>query len=88
MRMTRKELLEIIISRKNGMISELEKELGEETVRDFEFLGYIVNGVSPRGETWRVGPSVEKLYNTFYGDISAKERKINRLCNSIFNFKN
>jgi hypothetical protein len=87
MKMNRKESLKTILSKKNGMVSQLEKELGKETVRDFEFLGYIVNGLSLSGETWRVGPSVEKLYNTFYGDVSAEEEKINRLCNSIFNFK-
>lgn len=84
--MNRKDSLKTIISLKSGKVSELEELLGKERVRDFETIGYIINGISSSGETWRLGPSVEKMYNSLYGEITLNERFYNLFFNSIFKF--
>lgn len=42
----KKEAMKYVIMHKNGRFSELKQKIGEERIREFEYLGYIKNGIS------------------------------------------
>lgn len=66
--MDKKTALQYIINHPSGKIDDLRKELGASLVRDFEYMGYIRNGVSSKEKTYRLTKNAKDDYDTFFVD--------------------
>lgn len=68
--------LAVISQRKNGYLSELEKELGEQTVRQLEAMGYIENAPSAKGDTWKISSRAKRMADLKYKPSNMIERLV------------
>lgn len=66
--------LMIIYNQKCGVLSDLERELGSSTVRQFEAMGMIKNAPSPSGDTWKISAWAEKLGEMRSRPYTAKDK--------------
>ena len=64
--MTKEEAMKYIMKHPKGSIDELGKNIGKERLKDFEYLGYIKNGISQVESTYQItdalGGSVSNCY--------------------------
>lgn len=68
--------LEVISERKNGYLSDLERELGERTVRQLEAMGYIENAPSANGDTWKISSRAKHMADLKYKPSNFVERLV------------
>lgn len=66
--MDRKEALVYIVKNPRGNIEALRKNIGDALVKEFEYMGYIRNGVSSTGKTYKSTQTAIEDYNTFFVD--------------------
>jgi len=60
------------------MLKDLEEEIGEHTVRQFEAMGYIENAPSRKGDTWRISKRAYRMARLKYGRMSLIEHITDR----------
>lgn len=85
--LNKKEAMLYVIKHNNGNFSELEQKIGKERIREFEYLGYIKNGISNTEKTYQGTENVIKDYEIFYGSVTCRNFIPNFLFGSIFKFK-
>ena len=68
--------LAVIFEKKNGYLSDLEKELGERTVLQLEAMGYIENAPSANGDTWKISNIAKRIANLKYKPSNIIERLV------------
>lgn len=66
--MDRKEALLYIVKYPCGNIETLRKKIGDPLVKEFEYMGYIRNGVSSTEKTYKSTRTAIEDYNTFFVD--------------------
>ena len=68
--------LAVIFEKKNGYLSDLERELGERTVLQLEVMGYIENASSANGDTWKISNMAKRIANLKYKPSNIIERLV------------
>ena len=68
--------LAVISKKKNGYLSDLERELGEHTVRQLEAMGYIENAPSTNGDTWKISSRAKHMADLKYKSSNIIERLV------------
>lgn len=66
--------LEYIYETKCGTLRELEDEVGESTVRQFEAMGFIKNAPSRNGDTWKISDKAKRLAEVMTRTYTRKAR--------------
>lgn len=74
--MVKNRPLAVISQKRNGYLSELEHELGEQTVRQLEAMGYIENAPSANGDTWKITRRARRMAGLKYKSSSMFERLV------------
>lgn len=59
-------LLNVIYQKRQGYISHLKNEIGEESVSQLEAMGYIQNAPNPKGDAWEITKRALKRAKLFY----------------------
>lgn len=60
------EALRYVMDHQAGEMIELEKAIGKDRVEEFEYLGYIRNGMSQCSDTYQSTATFLNDYNSFY----------------------
>jgi hypothetical protein len=68
--------LAVIFEKKNGYLSDLERELGERTVLQLEAMGYIENAPSANGDTWKISSRARRMADLKYKPSNFFERLV------------
>ena len=68
--MTKDEAMRYVLDHPHGSIDKLREEIGEDRVLEFEYLGYIRNGISQTDVTYQRTLSIQLDYDTFYKEPS------------------
>lgn len=68
--------LAVISERKNGYLSDLERELGVHAVRQLEAMGYIENAPSANGDTWKISNRAKRMAELKYKPSNVIERLV------------
>lgn len=66
--------LKFIYDAKCGKLSDLEKKLGQGTVRQLEAMGFIKNAPSSHGETWKISSRAMSLAEVSFRPYSRRDR--------------
>ena len=66
--MTKNEALQYVVMNPSGNIKDLNEKIGKDYVKEFEYMGYIRNGVSSTAMTYKSTESAAIDYKTFYQD--------------------
>lgn len=64
--LSKKEAIRYVIEHPNGNVSELIAEIGQDRVLEFEYLGYIKNGISDDKESYGATMALRQDYASFY----------------------
>lgn len=64
--MSKSEALRYVKNHQAGEMTDLVKAIGKERVEEFEYLGYIRNGMSQKSETYQSTSTFLNDYNIFY----------------------
>ncbi|MBQ2344110.1 MAG: hypothetical protein II390_00680 [Prevotella sp.] len=64
--MSKADAIRYVVEHPCGNINQLRNIIGKERVLEFEYLGYIRNGISPTDLTYHNTASVQLDYETFY----------------------
>lgn len=84
--MNKKEAMSYVLKHRKGNISQLTEAIGEDRIREFEYLGYIRNGISKEGKTYKSTKNIEKDYDIFYGGTNCLNFIPNFLFGVLFKF--
>lgn len=68
------EALEFLFKKRHGSIEELKTTIDEETIREFELVGFIKRGVANNEDTWKISESARTFYKSIYGNPSFFEK--------------
>lgn len=68
MTMTKNKALQYVVMNPSGNIQDLYNKIGEDYVKEFEYMGYIRNGVSSTAKTYKSTESASRDYKAFYQD--------------------
>lgn len=74
MSMRENDFLWYIYTNKHGLRSDLVGKFDEQTVRQMEATGVIVNAPSDKGTTWKMSRMAEEIASLKYDKLSLKER--------------
>lgn len=64
--LNKKEAIQYVINHPTGDVSELREQIGADRLVEFEYLGYIKNGISGGSETYGATSTVQQDYQSFY----------------------
>lgn len=64
--MSKSEALQYVKHHQAGEMADLVKAIGEDRVEEFEYLGYIRNGMSQKSETYQSTSTFLNDYRSFY----------------------
>lgn len=71
---TQQEALQYLLDKKAGTFKELEENINNETIKEFELVGFIKRGGSGNENTWRMSNSASTFYKSIYGNPSFLEK--------------
>ncbi len=74
--------LKIIYDTQSGSLEQLERQLGKNTVRQLEAMGFIKNAPSADGDTWKISARAEHL-----GKISFQRYTLRDRLKDIYRYK-
>ncbi len=69
-RMSKADAMRYVIDHPSGNIDLLREMIGNDRVLEFEYLGYIRNGISQTAKTYRSTSSIQLDYDAFYKEPS------------------
>lgn len=64
--LSKKDAIRYVINHPTGDVAQLENVIGTERLKEFEYLGYIKNGISHNRETYGIAGTIRKDYHCFY----------------------
>jgi hypothetical protein len=84
---TQEEALKFITETNKGDLNELQKNVEEKLIKQFELIGFISRGLEPNAKNgWHATETAKRIYNSVYKEPNFINRLKGYYCHYILKF--